>query len=54
MTLKSLLIGKMITAAESLNTDLISIEEEEHVLVQAVMSIKTIIERDPRNHEKVW
>ncbi|CAH2064048.1 unnamed protein product [Thlaspi arvense] len=38
---------------ESFAGDLESVDEEAGVLVQAVMSIQTIIERDPLSHEKV-
>ncbi|CAM8966688.1 unnamed protein product [Rhodiola kirilowii] len=38
---------------ESQYTDLMSLEEEAHVLVQAVMSIKSIIQSDTPKHEKV-
>ncbi|CAA7060359.1 unnamed protein product [Microthlaspi erraticum] len=38
---------------ESFAGDLASVDEEAGVLVQAVMSIQTIIERDPITHEKV-
>uniref|UniRef100_A0A7N0V5T6 AP-3 complex subunit beta n=1 Tax=Kalanchoe fedtschenkoi TaxID=63787 RepID=A0A7N0V5T6_KALFE len=38
---------------ESQTTDLVPLEDEANVLVQAVISIKTIIQRDPTTHEKV-
>ena len=40
--------------AESLNSDIGSVGGEDGVLVQALISIKAIINLDPPRHEKVF
>lgn len=43
----------MTSAAESVTTEFGAVDGEELVLVQAIMSIKRIIQQDPPSHEKV-
>ena len=42
------------THAETFTSDFASADGEASVLIQAILSIKSIIRQDPLGHEKVW
>lgn len=39
---------------EVLSSDFVSVEGEADVLIQAIISIKSVIKQDPLSHEKVF
>lgn len=49
-----LFIEMILNFAEFLNKDFGSRDQEADVLIQVIMSIKSIIKQDPPSHEKVF